>query len=271
MIFNGRAFVKERLRVLQGERKKFGPLSLGIVVGSADPVISSYVRIKEKTALALDISLTRYPVTEQDSTEAVIETVRAAATLHDGVIVQLPLGFAHDIERIVNAIPVSVDVDVISQSAGELFIQGKHVVLPPVASAINEIIDAYDIATDGVRAVVVGKGRLVGMPAYHMLKMRGADVVAFDKNDELEEKLREANIIVLGAGSPHLVTPDMVQEGVVVFDAGTSESGGAIVGDADPAVGDKASFFTPVPGGIGPVAVVEIFANLLALKTTPRS
>lgn len=264
MIFNGRAFAKERLAVLQEERKQFGPLSLGIVVGSHDPVTSSYVKIKEKNAQALDIALVRYVVDDMMSTDEVLKII-ADAHQEDGVIVQLPLPVSLSTEKALSALHMSKDVDVISPEATTLFIEGKHSVMPPVASAINEIIDAENIQIEGKCAVVVGKGRLVGTPAFHLMKARGADVVALGAGDDLAS-LKDADIIILGAGSPFLVTPEMVKEGVVVFDAGTSESGGVVVGDADPAVGQVASFFTPVPGGIGPVAVVEIFSNLLALK-----
>jgi methylenetetrahydrofolate dehydrogenase (NADP+)/methenyltetrahydrofolate cyclohydrolase len=87
----------------------------------------------------------------------------------------------------------------------------------------------------------------------------------FERGESLDA-VAEAQILVLGAGSPGLISPDMVAAGVVILDAGTSESSGKVVGDADPRCAEKASLFTPVPGGIGPVAVVEIFANLFALQ-----
>jgi methylenetetrahydrofolate dehydrogenase (NADP+)/methenyltetrahydrofolate cyclohydrolase len=85
------------------------------------------------------------------------------------------------------------------------------------------------------------------------------------ESGDLSASLRGADLIVSGAGSPHLVKPDMLKEGVVLIDAGTSESGGAIVGDADPACADKCSLFTPVPGGVGPLAVACLFDNVVTL------
>lgn len=265
MVFNGRTFAAKRLSVLQEERKEFGPLSLGIVVASHDPVTSSYVRIKERNAAALDIRLVRYEVAPSASTDEVVALVYKASQ-ESGVVVQLPLPPDLDTQRVLDAMPPEKDVDVISTRAAEAFVQGNSSVMPPVASAINEIIDAYDLALEGKRAVVVGRGRLVGAPAARLLALRGAEVVVLDKSDDLALYTNEADIIVLGAGSPHLLTSEMVKSGVVVFDAGTSESGGEIVGDANPEVLEKASFFTPVPGGIGPVAVVEIFNNLFTLS-----
>ncbi len=264
MIFDGRAFARERLRVLQEARKEFGPLSIGIVVSSSDPVTSSYVKIKERNAQALDIGLVRYVVPDHATLRETLDAVAAAST-HDGVIVQLPLPPDIPADEVLDAMPPEKDLDVISTSASERFAGGRHPIMPPVASALNEIIDAHNIMVQGKKVVIVGKGKLVGLPAYHLMRFRGAQVVSLDHDDALAPAVKDADILVLGAGSPHLVTPDMVKEGVVVFDAGTSESGGVVVGDADPRISEKASFFTPVPGGIGPVAVVEIFANLLTL------
>lgn len=269
MIFNGRKFAAERLVQLREERAAFGALRLGIVVAASDPVTASYVRIKEKNARALDVELMRFPISGHASQEEAEAAVREANGC-DGTIVQLPLPPGLDVERVIAAIDSERDVDVISPKAAALFASGTHPIMPPVASAINEIIDAYTIQIEGKRAVVVGKGRLVGAPAFHLLTMRGADVQALDQSDVVSAHTRDADIIVLGAGVPSLLGADMVKNEVVVFDAGTSESGGAIVGDASPAVAEKASFFTPVPGGIGPVEVAEIFANLLQLKALLR-
>lgn len=269
MIFNGRAFAQKRLAVLQQERKEFGELSLGIVVAAHDPVTSSYVRIKEKNASALDITLHRYIVPPDASTHEVVALVKEAGN-HSGVIVQLPLPPGLDTGTVINAMDADKDVDVISQTATRRFEGGTHSVMPPVASAINEIIDAYTIAIEGKKVVVVGKGRLVGMPVYHLMRMRGADVTLLDKNNDIASKTQDADVVVLGAGVPFLLEPAMVKKDVVVFDAGTSESGGVVVGDADPAVSEKASFFTPVPGGIGPVAVVEIFNNVMVLARNKK-
>ncbi len=270
MIFNGKKFSKKRLTALQYERKNFGALSLGVIVASHDPVTSSYLRIKEKTANALDITLHRYVAPFNANTKDIMGLVMQAKE-HSGIIVQLPLPATIDEQEVIDALPTNKDVDVISHDSVKLFENGKHNVMPPVVSAINEIIDEYNIAIENKKVVIVGKGRLVGAPAFHLMKMRGGIVTVLDRSDDVETSVSDADIVVLGAGSPALIQPDMVKEGVVIFDAGTSESGGSVVGDADPNVAEKASFFTPVPGGIGPVAVVEIFANLLALTRGTHS
>jgi methylenetetrahydrofolate dehydrogenase (NADP+)/methenyltetrahydrofolate cyclohydrolase len=118
------------------------------------------------------------------------------------------------------------------------------------------------------RTVVVGEGFLVGAPVAVWLTQQGARVNIIDTPASFagaRVTLAQADIIIAGAGSPHLIKPEMVKEGVVLIDAGTSESGGIIVGDADLACALRCSLFTPVPGGIGPLAVAFLFENAVTL------
>jgi methylenetetrahydrofolate dehydrogenase (NADP+)/methenyltetrahydrofolate cyclohydrolase len=138
--------------------------------------------------------------------------------------------------------------------------------MPPVAAAMKTILERAGIAVKGLRAAVVGNGWLVGEPCAAWLAQQGAAVTVLTRDSaDFTSALAAADIIVSGAGSPGLIKPGMVKQGVVIIDAGTSESNGAIVGDADPACADIASVFTPVPGGVGPVAVACLFQNAITL------
>jgi methylenetetrahydrofolate dehydrogenase (NADP+)/methenyltetrahydrofolate cyclohydrolase len=137
--------------------------------------------------------------------------------------------------------------------------------LPPVAGAIVEIFVRNGVSASGKKAVVVGAGKLVGTPAAQLLRDLGAHVTVVTHTRGSLEELKDADIVVLGAGEPGLVKPEMLKQGVVLIDAGTSESSGKLAGDADPACAHVASVFTPVPGGVGPIAVAMIFKNLLTL------
>ena len=257
MRFDGRTFAKRRRERLLKKREAFGPLTLGIVAASGDPVTDQYVRIKEATAQALNIDQKRYPLPAGATTDDAVALVHTAAGECDGVLVQLPLPESIDGDALLAAIPPEKDVDGLSPAPQ---------VLPPVVAAIDAIIEseAFDVTNKDV--VVIGRGRLVGAPAAAYFEKHNSRVHVFGKGDHIEAHTRRADILVLGAGSPGLITRDMVKEGALVFDAGTSESGGTIVGDADPSIADKVKFFTPVPGGIGPVAIIEIFSNLLILN-----
>src|SRR6185295_12556323 len=156
------------------------------------------------------------------------------------------------------------DVDILSDKAFEAFAAGKLSAVPPVPAAMHYVLQRNNISVKAKSVVLVGAGRLVGKPAGVLFARLGAHVTMLIKGDSLEPT-KTADILILGTGVPALITPDMIKEGVVILDGGASESAGKVVGDADPACALKASLFTPVPGGIGPIAVVEIFANLLLL------
>jgi methylenetetrahydrofolate dehydrogenase (NADP+)/methenyltetrahydrofolate cyclohydrolase len=200
------------------------------------------------------------------TTDEIIAAIKKAIPETDGIIVQLPFPPHIDISAVLKTIPASHDVDAIGSEAEELSNNGTSLVLPPVVGAIAEIIARHNVKVKDKKAVVVGEGRLVGAPAAVWFRQQGADVKTTNKKTEgLAREAREADILVLGAGVPGLIKPDMIREGVSIFDAGSSEDTGKLVGDADPACAAKSALFTPVPGGIGPITVALIFRNLLTL------
>ena len=249
MIVDGKALAEARIQELLLERTKRGPLSLSLVVMQEDAVTASFLKIKSRVAERLGVTV-RY-VTRLSDAEG------------DGIILQLPLPHGVDQEAERNKIPLMKDVDGLSDAAFDAFCHGEFPP-PPVARALNVVLKANDISVAGTQVVVVGQGRLVGRPAAELMRQSGANVTVIEKGEKLDP-ISTADILILGAGAPGLITPDMVKDGVVILDAGTSESSGKVVGDADPRCAEKATLFTPVPGGIGPIAVVEIFANLFEL------
>ena len=225
-----------------------------------------FLALKRAHAEKIGVELVVEECTPEITTDVIVEMVRKAVDEADGVIVQLPFPPNIDIARILMTIPASHDVDAIGFEAEGLFAGGTALVLPPVVGAISEIIAQYNAEIKGKKAVVVGEGRLVGAPVAVWLTQQGADVQTINKSTkDIGGYTREADILVLGAGVPGLVTPDMIRDGVVIFDAGSSEDTGKLVGDADQACAEKASIFTPVPGGIGPITISLIFRNLLTL------
>ena len=264
MIVDGRRLAAERREEVRAEREKFGPLSLGVVIAVTNPVTQSYVGIKKRAAEALGISVVEYRLPETASLEEVIAATKKA-NQHDGVIVQLPLPPGIDVEAAKNAIEPEKDVDVLSDTAFDLYAKNQFPAVPPVPAAMHYVLKRSGVDVVGKNVVIIGKGRLVGRPATVLFERLGARVTALEKGDSLEPT-KSADIIISGAGVGGLLKPDMIKEGVAIVDGGTSELGGKVVGDADPACAEKASVFTPVPGGVGPIAVVEIFANLVALQ-----
>ena len=249
--------VAEQIKVKQLEPK--------LVVLTCAPNFETrkYLDLKKAKAEALGISLTVRELPHDSNTEMVLAAVGEAVVESDGVIVQLPLPKAIDTAVVLAAVPSTHDVDAFAY-AGEL-----GAVLPPVVGAIAEIAKLHHVSWLGKQVVVFGCGRLVGKPATAFAQSQGALVTVLtitSTETEVASATAKADIIVLGVGKPNLLLPEMVKEGVVVFDAGASEDGGLLVGDASPAVAELASVFTPVPGGIGPITIALLYRNLLELK-----
>lgn len=217
-----------------------------------------FLALKERRAKDAGIILRRVSLPDTVTLAEVEVAVVAAVAESDGIIIQFP--FPHlQTSDLIPLIPASHDVDVLRYDGTLLAL------LPPVVGAIDTIAQAEGIDWAGKRVVVVGNGRLVGAPTVMYATARGAIVTLITKDAPQADALAAADIVVLGAGVPGLLAPHMVKDGVMVFDAGTSEEGGVLVGDADPAVAMKAALFTPVPGGVGPLTVAVLLKNVLYL------
>lgn len=219
----------------------------------------SYLRIKERAAEAAGMKLEVVRMPDEATTEEVIEEIRKPGA--HAVIVQLPLPSHVDEEKILNAIPPELDADVLSSKS-----RAQGILVAPVACAVEEILSRASIDPQGKRVVVIGKGWLVGEPVARYLTSLGAHVSSYDIHTFSPEVLKDAEIVVSGAGVPRLVQSEMLTEGVALIDAGTSEDGGTILGDIDPVCAALASVYTPVPGGVGPVTVACLFQNIAHLR-----
>lgn len=256
MIVDGKKIADE---ILSGIGDSLRGKTLGMVVNAGDlpagrqaSATESFVKIKERVAERLGVHVLRsegYQISFKDFVNAC-----------DGVLVQLPHSNA---EELIAQIPPAKDVDALGPDP---------LVEAPVAGAVKEVLlrEATLRANGGsltsaAKAAVVGEGRLVGKPVARMLHDMGYEVSVVSLKQGSLSQLKDADIVVSGAGSPGLIRPEMLKEGVVLIDVGTSESRGKVVGDADPACAEVASVFTPVPGGVGPIAVAMLFKNLFTL------
>ena len=262
MILDGRVIAEDIYGALAERRARIKrPVRLGIVVGDHDPVIESFVRIKARAAARLNVEMVRVDLPENADTAVACDAVAELSTRTDAVIAQLPLPKGIDTEAVLAAIPAGKDVDAINPTIPA----DAHPVFAPVALAVVEMLHRGGVDAKGKRTVVVGAGRLVGAPSAVLLRRLGANVSMFTLEEGSIDDLKDADIIVCGAGNPGFIKPEHIKDGVAIIDAGASEQAGVIKGDADPACADKASVFTPVPGGVGPVAVAMIFKNLFDL------
>lgn len=262
MIIDGKNIAEDIYRDLAPKFASLGrTVRLGILVVGAHPVIESFVRIKSQSAERLGIEMMRVNVSEKSDAGKIMQALQRLVEATDAVIVQLPLPRGINVNEVLAAVPKEKDVDALNPKTTE----GERPVHAPVALAVVEILKRSNIEIAGARTVVVGAGRLVGAPSAWLLRSLGANVSIFSLEEGSIEYLKDADIVVLGAGNPGFIKPEHIKEGVALIDAGTSELNKKITGDADPACAEKASVFTPVPGGVGPIAVAKIFENLFIL------
>lgn len=259
MIIDGRAIAKEILLAtkLRAEQLSRSPSFVALAVDPS-PATESYLKMKRtQAALAgihMDVRSTPHATTA--------ELIAQISHIHeDAIIVQLPLPGSIDMHSVLDAIPTNQDADVLSSVA-----RTAGIVPHPVAAAIEEVLVRHAIEPRGKRAVVIGEGWLVGVPAAEWLRSMGALVtVVTREKGNMHEALHTAEIVVSGAGVAGLIGKDDVLPGAVIIDIGTSELGGSIAGDVQPDVAQIASVFTPVPGGVGPITVACLLQNVVTL------
>lgn len=235
---------------------------MGIVVVSQNPVTQSYVARKRRFAQSVGIPFVEKYLSEDISQDDLGQAIQDLSQTVDGLVVQLPLPQHIDTDQVLSLIPSTQDVDCLNQTSQTGLVAG------PVAGAVMEILDRHQSDLNNLRIVVIGNGRLVGTPVVAALAQRGIKPSVIDINTDESEKsqlLANADVVISGVGIPDFVTPEMVKDGVVLIDAGTSSSRGAIRGDISADCVTKASLISPTPGGVGPVTIAKLFSNLLDL------
>ncbi len=241
---------------------------LAIIKVGENPITEKFLEQKKKFGSVIGVETRIYDFPESISTNQLRKEVSEIVHIreNDGVIIQLPLPKNINIDYILDAIPPKKDPDMLSSKSLGSLVSGRSKILPPIVAAIKHIFDKNNIEIKGKKVAVVGAGRLVGKPSAIWLINQGASISVSDENTkDISENTKDADIIISGAGKAKLITPDMVKDGVIIVDCGASESAGQISGDVDPDVAPKASFFTPVPGGVGPLTVAMLFQNLVNL------
>lgn len=261
MIVDGRA-IAERIYIETKDLVLSCPHTPTMVAVTCAPNFETkkYLELKKKKAKEVGIQL---EVVELESTITTDEAIAALDNIEakvDGVVVQLPFPAHIDRERLLASVPAHKDPD------GFGYGEKSGACIPPVVGAIAEIAKTYHVDFKDKKVTVLGAGRLVGAPVAHYLREAGAVVtVVTEEQKNLQAVLLGTDIIVSGIGKPHALSVDDVPSQVVVFDAGTSEDGGLMVGDVHPSVAYKASLITPVPGGIGPITIAVLLRNLAQL------
>ncbi len=270
MIVDGRAIATDILAHVRRDVEVLGKTPTVCAIAMRPSAATrSYLATKKARAEQASMKLEVVEVPEEGNTEDVINVIEKSSA--DALLVQLPLPDRIDRVSVLNTIPLAKDADVLSHVAYERFdSELAGALMPPVAAAVKEILHRTGVNPKGKKVAIVGNGSLVGRPSAVWLMHQGAQVtvVTRERQADLPSVLKDADIVISGAGVAGIITPDMIKEGVVLIDAGTSESNGQLAGDMDPSCAEKASVFTPVPGGVGPIAVAMLFRNVQKLLKT---
>ena len=253
------------------ERRGYAP-TLAIVLVGRDAPSAVYLRqiLRSCEAAGIDGRLVEIESDDQPPADLEASVTGAIRALNDdpvvaGIIVQMPLPPSVRLRAVIDAIDPDKDIDGIHPLNAGLLRLGYDGFLPATAHAAIELLHRYDIPIEGQEAVVVGRSNVVGMPAAFMLVKEHATVtVCHSRTRDLAAHVRRADILVVAAGRPGLITGDMLRPGAVVIDVGINVVGDAIVGDVEFASAKLvAGAISPVPGGVGPVTNALLLTHLV--------
>lgn len=272
-ILDGKAFanllgqnLKEKVKKLKDEG--ITPHFCVINIGD-DPASKIYVRTKKRRAEKMGIIQDIYQMsadTKQEEAIALIDKLNADSAI-DGLMVQLPAPKQIDTDALLERIDPNKDVDGLTPAnIGHLWM-GNHFVEPATAEGIIALLKHYEIPLEGKNVVIIGRSNIVGKPlAALMLEQNATVTIAHSRTKNLGEITKKADVLVSATGQAFLVKADMVKDGAVVVDVGMNHVDGKLVGDVDfDNVKEKASYITPVPGGVGPLTVQFLMEAVVKL------
>ena len=261
--------VKERVATLP-----FQPIFCDILVGE-DSVSKQYVDMKARNAEKVGIHFHNASFPSNITTEELVEEIKKINEIPNmcGVIIQLPLPKTIDKRAVLDAIDPDIDVDCLGTISSDKFYKNENKIGFPTALACISLLDSLHLDLKNKNILVVGQGELVGRPVSALLGFRGIEpMVIVKETEDKETPIKNADIIISGTGHGKNIRGDMIKHGAVIIDAGTSESNAGIVGDVDlESVKDVASFVSPVPGGVGPVTVAMLLANVLEVAKNRKA
>ncbi|PID88725.1 MAG: bifunctional methylenetetrahydrofolate dehydrogenase/methenyltetrahydrofolate cyclohydrolase FolD [Bacteroidia bacterium] len=253
------------------------PHLAAVLVGD-DPASKFYVKSKEKSCQAVGMTSSLYKLPASTTQEELLKTIDFINKDPeiDGFIVQLPLPKHIDVDTVIAAIDPAKDVDGFHPINIGRMVLGQETYLPATPAGIMMLLEEYEIETSGKHVVVLGRSNIVGTPISIMLSRKSYPgnatvTVCHSRTENLSSITQQADILIAAIGQPEFVTADMVKKDAVIVDVGihqkedaTKEKGYRIVGDVDyKEVSKKASYITPVPGGVGLMTIVALLQNTL--------
>ena len=255
--------IKNRVESLKSQGKTVG---LAVIIVGENPASRVYVNNKKKGCLEVGIESFEYALPE-NTTEQELKNLVEKLNNDDrvnGILCQIPLPKHINEDAVINTISPKKDVDAFHpQNVGHIMI-GDYTFLPCTPAGIMEMLKFYNISVSGKKCVVIGRSNIVGKPmAMLLLKENGTVEICHSRTKNLKEETLSADILVAAVGKANFVTEDMVKQGAVVIDVGMNrDENGKLCGDVDfENVKEKASYITPVPGGVGPMTITMLLEN----------
>lgn len=255
--------IKNRVAELNNKGKQVG---LAVIIVGNNSASRVYVNNKKKACEEVGINSYEYALPEETTQEELLGLIKELNTNDEvnGILCQLPLPSHIDEQAVINAIDPKKDVDAFHPfNVGHIMI-GDYTFLPCTPAGIMEMLKYYNISVRGKKCVVIGRSNIVGKPmAMLLLKENGTVEICHSRTENLKEETLTADILVAAVGKADFVTADMVKDGAVVIDVGMNRNKeGKLCGDVCYGeVEKKASFITPVPGGVGPMTITMLLEN----------
>jgi len=266
-LFDGKKIANELLAQLRQTVAKLSqPPRLAVVLIGDDPASIRYVTKKQQAAAQVGIELTVHHCpadTAEEEVEKLLARIQTGQTLN-GLIIQLPLSDGLNTDRILNLVDPKIDVDCLTKTNQALLATASPRFIPPTPAVVLDFLARTKIDLAKQHIVIVGNGRLVGQPLSAILRARGCSVVVCNtQTKDLGLVTATADVLITAVGKANLINGDMIKDGAIVIDAGCEIIDGKLYGDVSPASAEQhAAWFTPTPGGVGPMTVAKLLENV---------
>ena len=267
MIIDGREVASKIKEEIKNEISLLSnKLTLCVVQVGDDEASNIYIKQKEKLANELGINFIhkKYNDISEELLEEEIIKLNENKNI-TGIIIQLPIPDKYNTNKLINLIDPNKDVDGLTDYNKVKLYNNEEGIIPCTPLGILELLNHYNIDVKGKNIVIIGRSLLVSKPLFNLLLNKDATVtMCHSKTVNLPLITKNADILISATGKPHLVTEDMIKDNVVIVDVGISRIDGKLCGDVDfENVSKKASYITPVPGGVGPMTVIMLMKNIL--------
>ena len=246
-------------------------LGLGTILVGDDPGSVAYVEGKHRDCAEVGINSIKVNLPSSASENEIINAINDLNKNPKctGFIVQLPLPKSVDVQKVLAQIDPKKDADGLHPINLGNLVLAKNSIIPCTPKAILSLLREYKVNLLGARVLIIGRGTTVGRPLSILLSQKSVDAtvtLAHTATKNLSDLILDSDIIIAAIGNAHFLKSEMVKSGTVVIDVGITRTANGLVGDVDPKVADKASVFSPMPGGVGPMTRAMLLSNLVELS-----